>query len=156
MNNSELKELCIQPLSEADLPEVENLFLGYPYKDFQLRQMDIPKARMVKFLQRSLQAKAARSACLREDDRLVGLISAVHLPWMSGLFGANLYTLQHFLTEGKGPGYFQNMLRYFIDQIADVDFIDCRVASGDVNAVQALENTASALSATRSTWSARS
>jgi len=140
MNNSGLKDQRIQPLSESDLPEVENLFLTYPYKDFQLRHMDIPKEKMAKFLKKSLKSRTARSACLRENDKLVGLISAVHLPWISDLFGANLYHLQHLLTDGKGAGYYQNILRYFMDQIEDVDFIGCRVASGDVNAVQALED----------------
>jgi ribosomal protein S18 acetylase RimI-like enzyme len=114
--------------------------LGYPFKDFQLRQLDIPKEKMLKYLQASLGGKQVNSAYLTEEGRLVGLISARHLPWLSGHFKANMFTLQHLLTLGKEPGYFQNMIRYLLDQVEDIDFLDCRVAAGDINAIQALEN----------------
>ncbi|MBW2618887.1 MAG: GNAT family N-acetyltransferase [Deltaproteobacteria bacterium] len=140
MNSARFPDLLIRPLREEDTAEVEQLFARYPYKDFQLKQLEIPKEKMIAFLARTLKGELSWSACLREEGRLVGLMSARDLPWMSQLIGARMFSLQHFLTDNKSPGYYQTMLRYFLDQMNEVDFLSCRVASGDINAIQALEN----------------
>jgi ribosomal protein S18 acetylase RimI-like enzyme len=143
MNDADLKEQRIQPLDKTDLgnaPELDQLFMDYPFKDFQLKQLGIPKKNMLAYLKIGLKDDDVQSACLIEDGRLVGLISVRYLPWLSEHFEARMFSLQHLLTSGKEPGYYQNMIRYLVDQIAGIDFLDCRVAAGDINAIQALEN----------------
>lgn len=143
MNDTLLKELSIQALDKEDLdasPELDALFIGYPFKAFQLKQLNIPRKKMLAYLKSGLKDDQVQSAYLTEDGRLVGLISVRYLPWLSGHFKANMFSLQHLLTSGKEPGYFQNMIRYLLDQMEDIDFLDCRVAAGDISAIQALEN----------------
>ena len=140
MNQYGFTALSIEPLAMEDLPEAEDLFNTYSFKDFQLKQLGIPKHKMAGFLKRSLVGKGVFNAILREEGRLVGLVSAKFLPWMSQLMGAKMYSMQHFVTAGKRAGFYQTMLQYVMDQIPDMDFLDCRVASGDINAIQALEN----------------
>ena len=134
------RNLSLNPFTENDLEEVGALFRDYPHKDFQLQQLDIPKNKMVDFLKRSLYLNNTNQACLRESGRVVGLIGIGALPWMSRLFGAKMYSLRHFLTADRSQGYFQTMIRYVLDQMPEVDFLDCRVASGDIQAIHALEN----------------
>jgi len=134
------RDLSLSPLTEADLEEVGCLFRDYHHKDFQLQQLDIPKGKMVDFLKRSLFTDNTNQACLREGGRVVGLIGIGALPWMSRLFGAKMYSLRHFLTADRPQGYFQTMIRYVLDQMPEVGFLDCRVASGDIQAIHALEN----------------
>ncbi len=140
MNSFDFRDLTICPLTDNDLEEVRGLLFDYPYKDFQLQQLGIPKEKMVSFLECSLFADHTRQACLREGGKLVGLIGIGALPWMSGLFGVKMFTLKHFLTADKSQGYFQTMIRYVLDQMSLVEFLDCRVASGDIQAIHALEN----------------
>lgn len=140
MNDFTFSDLTIRPLTDQSLDQVEELFKRYPFKDFQLQQLDIPKAKMVSFLRQGLFANFTKAAGLREGGRLIGLIGVSALPWMSGLFGARMFTIRHFLTDDMGQGYFQTMIRYVLDQVEGVDFLDCRVATGDINAIHALEN----------------
>lgn len=140
MNSFDFRDLTIRPLTQADLEEVRGLLFRYPFKDFQLQQLAIPKEKMVSFLERSLFADHTRQVVLREGGKLVGLIGIGALPWMSGLFGVKMFTLKHFLTADKSQGYFQTMIRYVLDQMSLVEFLDCRVAAGDIQAIHALEN----------------
>ena len=138
--NSNFHELTIRQLTEYSMLETEKLFTEYPYKDFQLSQLNIPKEKITVFLRETLYGKQIYNAGLREDGKLVGLLSARYQPWISQLFGVNMYSLQHFITSDREPGHYQAMLNYIMDQIADLDFLDCRVSSADISAIQALEN----------------
>ncbi len=140
MSETGFSNLQISPLAPEDLAGVEELFLGYPYKDFQLRQLGIVKKNMVAFLKTTLEGPEVSSICLKEEGRVVGLISAKHLPWLSKTFGARMYTLQHLLTADRPAGYYQTMLHYLLEMMPQIDFLDCRVAGGDIAAIQALEN----------------
>ncbi|MBI4776826.1 MAG: GNAT family N-acetyltransferase [Deltaproteobacteria bacterium] len=140
MSSIEFADLSIRPLTDEDYPQVDLLFQEYPHKDFQLRQLNIPKRKMAEFLKTTLADPELESACLRQGQRLSGLISARSLPWMSEMFGARMFAIQHFLTRLDSVAYLKTMLRYLLDHMTTADFLDCRVANGDTNAIQALED----------------
>ncbi|MGD9125174.1 MAG: GNAT family N-acetyltransferase [Desulfarculaceae bacterium] len=139
MNTKELAGISIQPVKQDHLINAEQLFLKYHYKDFQLHQLSIPKNTMALILRDSLKGDKVFSCALWQEDRMAGLLSARHLPWMSQQFGANMYSLQHMVTDNKQSAYYYTMLAYITGQMDDLDFLDCRVATGDINAIQALE-----------------
>jgi ribosomal protein S18 acetylase RimI-like enzyme len=139
MHHGKLAKLSIQPIEKSHLAAAEQLFYQYPYKDFQLHQLGIPKDSMASILKDSLAGEKVFSFALWQEDQIVGILSARYLPWISGQFGANMYSLQHMLTDNKDSNYYHTMLSYITGQIDDLDFLDCRVATGDINAIQALE-----------------
>jgi ribosomal protein S18 acetylase RimI-like enzyme len=135
-----LVKVSIQPIRRHHLSAAEQLFYNYTYKDFQLSQLGISKVTMAANLKETLEGENVFNCGLWEEDRMTGLLSAKHLPWISRQFGANMYTLQHMLTDNKGSGFYHTMLSYLNGQIEDMDFLDCRVANGDIDAIQALES----------------
>jgi ribosomal protein S18 acetylase RimI-like enzyme len=137
---NELSKIAIQPILREHLPAAERLFYGYPFKDFQLHQLDISKSIMASFLRESIENNELDSCGFWEEAELVGLLSARHLPWISKQLGANMYTLQHMLSKPKGSEFYYTMLSYITGQINELDFLNCRVATGDVDAIQALES----------------
>ena len=135
-----MTKVSIQPVEQSHLVAVEQLFYNYPYKDFQLRQLGIPKAAMASNLRDSLAEEQNFNCAFWEYDQLTGLLSARKLPWISKQFNASMYTLLHMLSSNKGSGFYYTMLSYLTSQIKGMDFLDCRVANGDIDAIQALES----------------
>lgn len=119
--------------------EVDELFRDYSHKDHQLKVMGVSKERMVKYLKKSLSRSNMQSICLREKGRLVGLIALQSLPWMSQHFGLRMFAVPHLLARSSGPLVHARLLRYVMEELQDVDFLDCRVAIDDIYSAHALE-----------------
>ena len=131
--------LVFTPFDGSQAGEVRRLFKEYPHKDFQLRSMEISKEVMVNYLETTLRSAGTQSICMRANGDLVGLISLQSLPWMSDHFGLKMYTVPHLLAGSGGPLARARLLRYVIEELHEVDFLDCRIAVDDVYAAQALE-----------------
>ena len=134
-----MKRLVFSPFEGSRDGEVRRLFMEYPHKDFQLKSMKVPKEGMVDYLETSLQSAGTQNICLRANGKLVGLIGLKSLPWMSEHFGMKMYAVPHLLAGFEGPLVRARLLRYVIEELREVDFLDCRIAVDDVYAAQALE-----------------
>lgn len=119
--------------------EVQGLFKAYPHKEYQLRTIGVSKDQMALYLESTLTNSGAQIICLRDGGRLVGLIALKHLPWMSEHFGLKMYSIRHLLARSDSPLVHARLLRYVIEELPEVDFLDCRVAVDDVYAAHALE-----------------
>ena len=119
--------------------DVGELFRDYSHKDYQLKVMGVSKEQMVKYLEKSLFRSKMQSICLREKGRLVGLIALQSLPWMSQHFGLRMFAVPHLLAKSSGPLVHARLLRYVMEELQDVDFLDCRVAIDDIYSAHALE-----------------
>lgn len=119
--------------------EIDLLFREYPFKDHQLQYMGVPKNRMLAYLKKTLHQADVLSICMRDQDRLLGLISVKSLPWMSSHFGFRMYAVVHLLARGENPLIQARLLRYVMEETPQVDFLDCRVAVDDVVSAHALE-----------------
>lgn len=134
-----MSRLAFAPFDAARDGEVRRLFKEYPHKDFQLKSMRVSKEDMADYLETTLQSPGMQSICLRDNGKLVGLIALQSLPWMSGHFGLRMYGVPHLLAGSGGPLVRARLLRYVIEELHEVDFLDCRIAVDDVYAAQALE-----------------
>ncbi len=134
-----LSRLFFAPYDPRRDDEVEKLFREYSHKDFQLQAMGISKASMAEFLKATLLEPESHNIILRDDGRLVGLISLQFLPWMSDHFGLRMYAVRHLLARSDSPLVHTRLLRVVIEELPDVDFLDCRVAVDDVYSAHALE-----------------
>jgi ribosomal protein S18 acetylase RimI-like enzyme len=101
--------------------------------------MKVSKEGMADYLETTLQSASTQSICLRANGKLVGLIALKSLPWMSKHFGLKMYAVPHLLAGFEGPLVRARLLRYVIEELQEVDFLDCRIAVDDVYAAQALE-----------------
>ncbi len=118
---------------------VRQFFVDYTHKDHQLKVMGVSKERMVDYLEKSLSKQNLQTICLREQGELVGLIALQSLPWMSKHFGLRMFSVPHLLAKFNGPLVHARLLRYVIEELQDVDFLDCRVAVDDIFSAHALE-----------------
>jgi GNAT superfamily N-acetyltransferase len=134
-----LSRLVFAPYDPRRDVEVEMLFREYSHKDFQLQAMGISKASMAEFLKTTLLEAQSQNIILRDDGRLMGLISLQFLPWMSDHFGLRMYSIRHLLARSDSPLVHTRLLRVVIEELPDVDFLDCRVAVDDVYSAHALE-----------------
>ena len=131
--------LTFAPYNSRQDSDVRQLFQDYSHKDHQLRVMGVPKERMVQFLETNLSRPDMQTICLREKERLLGLITLQSLPWMSNHFGLRMFAVPHLLTNSLSPLIHARLLRYVIEELKEVDFLDCRVAVDDIFAAHALE-----------------
>jgi ribosomal protein S18 acetylase RimI-like enzyme len=131
--------LAFTPFDGSQAGEARRLFKEYPHKDFQLKSMKISKEVMANYLETTLRSAGTHSICMKADGNLVGLITLQSLPWMSDHFGLKMYTVPHLLAGSGGPLARARLLRYVIEELHEVDFLDCRIAVDDVYAAQALE-----------------
>ncbi len=134
-----MSHLVFAPYDPQRDREVLQLFTDYRPKDFQLRSMKVSKERMARYLQETLTRPETQSICLRDEGRTVGLIALQSLPWMSNHFGLRMHAVPHLLARSREPLVHARLLRYVIEELPDVDFLDCRVAVDDVHAAHALE-----------------
>lgn len=134
-----MSRLVMAPYDPGKDLEISQLFHEYTYKDYQLKVMGVAKDEMTQYLAGTLVQPNTQSICLRDEGNLVGLLSLRSLPWMSEHFGLRMYAVPHLLARCDGPLVHARMLRYVIEELADVDFLDCRVAVDDVYAAHALE-----------------
>lgn len=134
-----LSRLVFAPYDPNRDGEVRQLFKEYPHKDYQLRTMGVAKDRMATYLEGTLRAPGVQSICLRDNGRLVGLVALQSLPWMSEHFNMKMYAVPHLLAKSNGPLVRARLLRYVVEELHDVDFLDCRIAVDDVFSAQALE-----------------
>lgn len=134
-----MSQLVFSPFDGSRDGEVRRLFQEYPHKDFQLKSMKVSKEGMADYLQTTLHSPGTQSICLRANGKLVGLIALKSLPWMSEHFGLKMYAVPHLLAGFEGPLVRARLLRYVIEELQEVDFLDCRIAADDVYAAQALE-----------------
>lgn len=123
----------------SDLSEIQELFTQYAFKDYQLYQLDIPKNKMVERLVQDFQTMDLDTWYIKESGILQGFISAKHLPWLSDIMGLRAFSLVHLLSRDQDPRIIQKLLETFFNRAPDLDFLNCRLASGDFNAVHALE-----------------
>ncbi len=119
--------------------DVRDLFRAYPHKDFQLWAIGVSKDQMALYLASTLAKSGGHVICLRDLQRLAGLIALNYLPWMSKHFGLKMYSIRHLLARSDTPLVYTRLLRYVIEELREVDFLDCRVAADDVDAAHALE-----------------
>jgi ribosomal protein S18 acetylase RimI-like enzyme len=140
LSSNKLTDVSIRQITDSQLPFVEQLFYNYPYKDFQLKQLGIPKRTMAAILKDSLQGEKVFNCAFWEEEHMTGMLSARYLPWISTQFSANMYSLKHMLSDNKDSDFYYTMLSYITGQIDEMDFLDCRVANGDIDAIQALES----------------
>jgi ribosomal protein S18 acetylase RimI-like enzyme len=134
-----MNDLTFAPYHSRMESEVLQLFRDYSHKDHQLRIMGIPKERMIKYLGKNLSKPTIQSICLMEKGRLIGLIVLQALPWMSKHFGLKMFAVPHLLANSKRFLGHLRLLRYVIEELYDVDFLDCRVAVDDIYSAHALE-----------------
>ncbi|MEJ2715617.1 MAG: GNAT family N-acetyltransferase [Deltaproteobacteria bacterium] len=134
-----MSRLVFAPYDPKRDGEVRKLFTEYSHKDHQLRAVGVTKKRMVDYLEKTLAKPNMQSICLRDEGELVGLIALQSLPWMSEHFGLRMYAVPHLLAGSGGPLVRARLLRYVIEELPDVDFLDCRVAVDDVYSAHALE-----------------
>lgn len=134
-----MRKLVFAPLDICRDGEARRLFMEYPHKDFQLKSMKISKEGMADYLGNSLQLADTQSICMRANGKLVGLISLKSLPCMSEHFGMKMYAVPHLLAGFEGPLVRARLLRYVMEELREVDFLDCRIAADDVYAARALE-----------------
>jgi hypothetical protein len=134
-----MSRLVFAPYDPKRDGEVRNLFTEYNHKDHQLRAVGVSKSRMVDYLEKTLTRPTMQSICLRDEGELVGLIALQSLPWMSEHFGLRMYAVPHLLASSEGPLVRARLLRYVVEELPAVDFLDCRVAVDDVYSAHALE-----------------
>jgi ribosomal protein S18 acetylase RimI-like enzyme len=134
-----ISRLVFAPYDPRRDDEVRELFREYSHKDYQLRAMGVSKERMAGYLAKTLTRPGVQSICLRDNGCLVGLISLQSLPWMSDHFGLKMYAVTHLLARSDGPLVPARLLRFVVEELQDVDFLDCRIAVDDIYAAQALE-----------------
>jgi ribosomal protein S18 acetylase RimI-like enzyme len=134
-----MNHLTFAPYDSQRDSDVGQLFHDYKHKDHQLKVMGVSKERMVKYLGKSISKHNMQTICLREKGRLVGLIALQSLPWMSKHFGLRMFAVSHLLARSTGPLVHVRLLRYVIEELQDVDFLDCRVAIDDIYSAHALE-----------------
>lgn len=134
-----LSRLVFAPFDPPRDQEIRLLFKDYPHKDYQLKSMGVSKESMADYLEATLQGEGIQSICLRDNGKLVGLIALQALPWMSEHFGLRMYAVPHLLAGMGGPLVRARLLRYVLEELHEVDFLDCRIAVDDVYAAQALE-----------------
>jgi ribosomal protein S18 acetylase RimI-like enzyme len=134
-----MSHLVFAPYDPSKRSDVRELFKEYPHKNFQLRSMGACKDRMASYLETTLTEPGVHTICLMNDGCLVGLISLQSLPWMSRHFGMGMYAVKHILVRSEGPLAHARLLRYVIEELPDVDFLDCRIAVDDIYSAHALE-----------------
>jgi GNAT superfamily N-acetyltransferase len=120
--------------------DAKDLFLKYPHKDYQLKFMGLTKNKMLEYLQKTLTMKNTGAICLRDAGELIGLVGLEAMPWMSEHFNMRMFAINHLLAKNGDPLALSRLLRYVVEELAHVDFLDCRVAVDDVRAANALES----------------
>jgi ribosomal protein S18 acetylase RimI-like enzyme len=131
--------LVFAPYNPEDDHEVIDLFANYSHKDYQIKAMGVSKERMTNYLAQTLTSSGVHSIALRNEGGTIGLIGLQALPWMSDHFGLNMYAVPHLLGKPDSSLVHARLLRYVVEELPDVDFLDCRVAVDDVQAAHALE-----------------
>ncbi|AFM22875.1 GNAT family N-acetyltransferase [Desulfomonile tiedjei] len=134
-----MRKLVFAPYDPSRDEEAKELFAFYPHKDFQLLSMGVQKDRMAHYLAGTLADPNTQSICLRDNGRLMGLIALQALPWMSQHFGLRMYAVRHLLSRSDGPLEHARLLRFVMEELPEVDFLDCRVAVDDIYSAHALE-----------------
>ncbi len=134
-----LSRLVFAPYDPDNDREVIELFAKYPHKDYQIRAMGVSKQKMTDYLTQTLVNNGTNGIALRNETGTIGLIGLQALPWMSDHFGLNMYAVPHLLGKPESPLVQARLLRYVVEELPDVDFLDCRVAVDDVQAAHALE-----------------
>jgi len=119
--------------------EIRELFKAYPHKEYQLQTIGVTKDQMALYFESTLADSKSQVICLQDVGRVVGLIVLKPLPWMSKHFGLKMYSIRHLLARSDSPLVYTRLLRYVIEELPEVDFLDCRVAADDVHAAHALE-----------------
>jgi ribosomal protein S18 acetylase RimI-like enzyme len=136
MNVSKLAFMAYDKTMESN---VRRLFIEYPHKDYQLRVMGVSKDRMAEYLHTTLDEPGMQTICLRDNGSLAGMIALEFLPWMSEHFGLRMYAVRHLLARLTSPLVHSRLLRFVIEELKQVDFLDCRVAVDDILSAHALE-----------------
>jgi ribosomal protein S18 acetylase RimI-like enzyme len=134
-----LSKLVFTPYNTSTEDGARQLFFEYPHKNYQLRTMGVSKHRMAAYLEKTLSAPCVQTICLRDNGSLVGLVALQFLPWMSEHFGMRMYAVRHLLARSGSPLVHTRLLRFVIEELDDVDFLDCRVAVDDIYSAHALE-----------------
>jgi ribosomal protein S18 acetylase RimI-like enzyme len=134
-----MKHLTYAPFDANKDSDIHHLFYDYKFKDYQHKFMGVSKERMVQYLMKTLNEPDVQTICMREGEQLLGLISIRSLPWMSEHFGFRMYAVTHLLARGENPLVHARLLRYVMEELPQVDFLDCRVAVDDVCSAHALE-----------------
>ena len=134
-----MRYLTYAPFDPDKDGDIYHLFYDYKFKDYQHQFMGVSKERMTEYLKKTLVEPNVQSICMREGNQLVGLISLKSLPWISEHFGFRMYAVIHLLAKGENPLVHARLLRYVMEEVHDVDFLDCRVAVEDVCSAHALE-----------------
>lgn len=134
-----LARLVFTPYDTSTEDGARKLFLEYPHKNYQLHTMGIAKESMAAYLEKTLREPGVQTICLRDNGSLVGLIALEFLPWMSEHFGMRMYAVRHLLGRSDNPLVCSRLLRFVIEELVDVDFLDCRVAVDDIHSAHALE-----------------
>ncbi len=119
--------------------DVKELFQEYPHKDYQLKFIGLAKSAMVKYLESTLSKRNTTAICLRNGAELVGLVGLEAMPWMSERFRMRMFAIPHLLARRGEVVVFKRLLRYVMEELAHVDFLDCRVAVDDIPAANSLE-----------------
>jgi ribosomal protein S18 acetylase RimI-like enzyme len=134
-----LPRLVFTPYDTSTEDGARKLFLEYPHKNYQLRAIGVSKYRMAAYLETTLREPGMQTICLRDDGALVGLVALQFLPWMSEHFGVKMYAIRHLLARSGNSLVHTRLLRFVIEELTDVDFLDCRVAVDDIYTAHALE-----------------
>jgi|GEM_PF-752232 len=134
-----LTKLAFMQYDRTVADDVRRLFVDYPHKDYQLRVMGVSKDLMADYLHTTLMESGMQTICLRDNGNLVGLIALQFLPWMSEHFGLRMYAVRHLLSGSTNPLVQARLLRFVIEELVEVDFLDCRIAADDIFCAHALE-----------------
>lgn len=134
-----ISRLVFAPYDPQRDVEARELFTFYPHKDYQLRSMGVSKERMAEYLETTLTEPHVQTICLRDNGTLKGLIALQRLPWMSRHFGMRMYAIRHLLVRSDSPLEHTRLVRFVMEELPEVDFLDCRVAVDDIYSAHALE-----------------
>ena len=119
---------------------LKDLFYSYEYKDYQLKKLGIPKSTMMDWLLSNLQHKNVYNLYSQYSGQICGLISARYQPWISKKLNLRSMSLLHFLASSQDPLLLRQLLNRFFSEMLGFDLLDCRLPSGDINALNILED----------------
>lgn len=128
------------PVSCSNGAGVKDLFFHYKYKDYQLAKLGIPKPTMMNWLVSNLQQKNLHTCYLQDSEQIYGITSARYQPWISQKLNIRSMSLVHFLASSQDPLLLKQLLNMFFSEMQSFDLLDCRLPSGDVNAMNVLED----------------
>jgi L-amino acid N-acyltransferase YncA len=133
------QKIILDKFKDEDAKELKQLFIDYPYKNFQLKNIGIDKNRMVDYLIDTISGKDIFNYSAYQLDKLKAFISLRKLNMLSKFFDYSIYSIRHFLKSNDNEKDPQLLLNYALSSMLDADVITSKVASDDISIIHSLE-----------------